>query len=697
MESYCGVFMIRCTCSQIRRVALFLTISAVLGSSACQFGDGIPLPSDEELSAPQLGEVQVTPFSVKPSASSLSIAPDVSNLVHSDRLDDLSPVQLGLLVRNGFVIVPSKKRDMFELYGSGREPFVTTDALFHVWHVLLFDTLRRYERVAMLPVVTQMAAGACRRLKDLRTEAPASIRPDIDMAMLYWVKVWKLADPEVRIMDELGEAANVLFKLVEGSPWINDPFAGDLDASEFIPQAGYGDHPDLERYFEVARYLTMARLSITSPAEARQTMLLSLALWDEPEARIAWQELNAVTRLLAGSPEDIGPTDVLRVCRRIYGGSVSPSEMASESKASRLLRDLECLPRPQIEDRLADRVVGGEPAPTFRVLSAGVTLRALAFDAIADAGRVPSGLHIAALLGSMPSEKEGDDILIKPLRERLDSVMATPTEAHDLSTAAVAALAALSQMKGEGYPAYAQSNAWRRKVANTQMSAWSQVEHDTFIYSKHAVNLWSLLLGNQPPFAGSVEPAPEFFARLADVVHRTRTAFAKLGAFDAIAAARVEPEPRSGIIDIPATEEHFLALETLLHDLVRMAEAVLADRAFDEHQVEVLKTIGDTLEELSLDIGASSRPPMSTIVRVHRGFNGELFVGTGRPLEILVAVPWGDRLHLANGAVYSYYEFTGAPGMVIPDRKWKEMTRIPLAEQEVQPWVMGQGLGMDEE
>jgi hypothetical protein len=360
-------------------------------------------------------------------------------------------------------------------------------------------------------------------------------------------------------------------------------------------------------------------------------------------------------------------------------------------RAERLLRELEALPRPQIEDRISDRSGVVESAPAFRVLSPGVTLRALVFDALGDTARQPSGLHMAALLGSVPLGAPDGAILLQPARDRLKNVLRTPGEAHDLNTSAIAALAALSQMEGEGYPAYARSPAWRIKVTNTQLGAWSQVEHDTFLYAKMATNLWSMLFGSTS-FRGSVEPAPEFFARLADVVHRTRTAFSELGAFDAIAASTVEQG--RGIIDIPATEEHFLKLESLLSDLVGMAEAVLSDRPFDEHQMEVLETVGDTLEELSLEARGASSRPMSTIVRVHRGWSEELFVGTGRPLEILVAVPWGETFYLARGAVYSYYEFFGPSGSVITDQKWKRMTSRSWTQQEHRPWIEGRGLGV---
>ena len=677
--------------SRASRNARLLVFFALVATSACNMPSGIPLPTNEELTTAPLGEVQVSDFAVEPSASSLTVAPDLTNLAHSDRLDDLSDAQIELLAKNDFVILHSMKRHMYELYLSNQVPYVTSDAVFHAWHVLLADTLRRFERAAMLPVITQMAAGACLRLKALRSEVPADVRPDVDIALRYWAKVWLLADPEARILDELGEASDGLVEPEEGQLWVEDPFAGGLDPSVFIPQAGYGDNPDLVRYFKAVRYMSMARLSVTSPSEARQAMLVSLALWDEPEARPAWQKLDRLSRFLAGMPEDINPNEMLRLCRQIYGRSVSPRELASTGKAKRLLRELEALPRPQIEDRLSDRSGEVEPVPAFRVLSPGVTLRALAFDAIGDTARPPSGLHMAALLGSVPFGAPDDSILLQPARDRLEEVLRTPSEAHDLNTSAIAVLAALSQMEGEGYPAYARSAAWRIKITNTQLGAWSQVEHDTFLYAKMAYNFLGIF-SRSTPFGGSVEPAPEFFARLADVVHRTRTAFHELGAFDAIAASTVESDP--GIIDIPATEEHFLRLESLLGDLVGMAEAVLADHPFDEHQMEVLETIGDTLEELSLEERGTSSRPMSTIVRVHRGLSGELFVGTGRPLEILVAVPWGQTLHLARGAVYSYYEFLGPSGLVISDKKWKSMTSRSWTQQEHRPWIEGRGLGV---
>jgi hypothetical protein len=64
------------------------------------------------------------------------------------------------------------------------------------------------------------------------------------------------------------------------------------------------------------------------------------------------------------------------------------------------------------------------------------------------------------------------------------------------------------------------------------------------------------------------------------------------------------------------------------------------------------------------------------------------YVATGRPFSLWVVVPYQGKLHLANGAVSSYYEFSqsdSAPPW--DDATWKSQVKKPLATQTPAPWL----------
>jgi hypothetical protein len=92
---------------------------------------------------------------------------------------------------------------------------------------------------------------------------------------------------------------------------------------------------------------------------------------------------------------------------------------------------------------------------------------------------------------------------------------------------------------------------------------------------------------------------------------------------------------------------------------------------------------------------------MSTIIRLHREYrdNGGrgLHVAVGRPLEIIVAVPWGDSFHLARGAVLSYYELWRPLDEVLGDTEWKLMTQQPWLAHRHRPWLLQHDVGLPQQ
>lgn len=70
---------------------------------------------------------------------------------------------------------------------------------------------------------------------------------------------------------------------------------------------------------------------------------------------------------------------------------------------------------------------------------------------------------------------------------------------------------------------------------------------------------------------------------------------------------------------------------------------------------------------------------------------------TGRPLRIVVVVPYGDGLFWSEGSIYSYYEFDRPLSTELDDAKWKELIASPLSLQAEAPKMMDLGLGLRRE
>jgi hypothetical protein len=60
------------------------------------------------------------------------------------------------------------------------------------------------------------------------------------------------------------------------------------------------------------------------------------------------------------------------------------------------------------------------------------------------------------------------------------------------------------------------------------MAAWSELEHDMFLYQKDNAMYVGLSMARKHPFHGYVEPVTGFFGSLAYLVRKTRISFREL-------------------------------------------------------------------------------------------------------------------------------------------------------------------------
>ena len=89
------------------------------------------------------------PVTLKPAVEAYKVAEDLSNIINKD-LFDFSAEAQNLLVKNGFVVVPSSWREFFSIYEVNRynsiPNFITTDAMMHNYHLYFSHLLRTLEK-----------------------------------------------------------------------------------------------------------------------------------------------------------------------------------------------------------------------------------------------------------------------------------------------------------------------------------------------------------------------------------------------------------------------------------------------------------------------------------------------------------------------------------------------------------------------
>ncbi|MGE0495758.1 MAG: DUF3160 domain-containing protein [Vulcanimicrobiota bacterium] len=409
------------------------------------------------------------------------------------------------------------------------------------------------------------------------------------------------------------------------------------------------------------------------PFESDEQLARCVALSNKLRASPDWQLYERIRRLdleLAGSADDPGPESFL---------------------AGR---------PPVVAPRVVDR---GVPVEGMRIMPQGLTLKNLAFQAVfSNCNDIPEGNDIAFLLGHPSLDLDPDR----------QSVLRDSLQAHDsIYQDTILALASLSH-HGPGYPSFMDSSVWQRKTLNTQLGGWAELEHTLDRATKdNSYYMGGTLKENR--FSGYVEPAPEFFQRMQMLTKRTRQALVAAGVFETMAELQVRQKRelkrayrarsnQGSSLDVESmsyrqfeqffgrgesvpTEADFLRLESLCGQLAEMAWVELEDQPFSHQQLEFLANYGEELKALSLNRTNIAHPPQPagvlTPIASELSTGTQRYAGSGRPLRLVVIVPYQGRLYWSEGAVYSYYEFDRPMDDPVPP--WKEWMELPFEQQPV--------------
>lgn len=207
------------------------------------------------------------------------------------------------------------------------------------------------------------------------------------------------------------------------------------------------------------------------------------------------------------------------------------------------------------------------------------------------------------------------------------------------------------------------TQVWAHKDLHAALGSWAELEHDTILYAMRAY----AELAAMPPqeaLKGYVEPNPEAYARLAALTRMTIDGLGERGL--------LWDQDRSSLE----------SLEGLLLSLKNIAEKELAGTPLTEEEYDLIDFHGDTLERLTA--AAADREEPGACVEeeeaaVIADIASDLNSGTvleealGKTFEIYVVVEVEGQLKIAEGGVFSYYEFAWPMAGRLTDESWREM------------------------
>ena len=638
---------------------------------------------------------------------------------------ELNDGQRALLAQNGFVVAPAEWNEFYLLYEEARyvemPVFVTTDSVYHIYHLIFDKMLRDLERQHFEPDIRALTRACLLKAIEMRTDVQGTeLEGPARQVIAYFAVADALISPDDPAPTPPDVADMVAGELalieahggLEASPifGMNCPDTCDPcdpepppecldqpcmceDYSQYVPRGHYTRSEQLQRYFRTMMWYGRINMRLQKPDETRMALLITYILRNTdvngtPAADV-WARVYDPTVFIVGKADDLGIHEYGALWDSVFGADAPPTAIADEAKFATFVDAARKLPPPQInsmwvyiwEDK--EQVTQG-----FRFMGQRFVLDAYIFDemtwrevgTIDNPRMLPKGLDVMAAFGSEEAYTILDDMgetayvnfpeQMTKLRGEVDG-LGMDSWTQNLYWSWLYAFEPLLKSKGGQYPSFMQTTAWTRKDIHTALGSWTELKHDTILYAKQSMAEMGGGAPPEPPH-GWVEPNPEVYARLLALTRMTYDGLERRGLLD------------DGV-EINFTRTNLQRLDDLLTFLLDVSQRELAGETLTDEDYDRIKFYGGELEAITLSAadqeGEGGSPffdepePAALVADVATDPNGfVLEEAIGHVYEIYVVVPDGKGgLLVAKGGVFSYYEFSWPMNDRLTDEKWREI------------------------
>jgi hypothetical protein len=460
----------------------------------------------------------------------------------------LEPAELETLAKQGFVI---SGRQRFPSFGYGYASIYVEDLPVYISADSIADALHRsYDEI-----LTQLELGLLRGELDalltslrsaLLARPESEVRADLDTYLTVAQALLALdsapatvskvkAGGDQEVVDMLLEKATAAEGTAE---LVLFGVKREEDMSQFKPRGHYEGTPELETYFRTMIWLGRIDLRLVETLDELGTqrlnrpqvdaMLLLHSLFSEADTA-RFHRIDDVVRAFVGESDNMTLSQVPDLLKALGVQDAAGVAKVGDDELKRVILE-NGFGKQQI---LSHLLAGGLDAPVplnasfllfgQRYVVDSHVLSNVSFDRVRALRLMPDPLDVAfAALGNDQAAS-----LLEGQIEQYDyagNLAATRTlvDAHgdefwhqNLYNDWLSALRALSPVKATiadpaaaGVPSVTASEAWGRRILNTQLASWAQLRHDTLLYAKQS---YTSTLGCHFPDA-AVDPYPEFYA-----------------------------------------------------------------------------------------------------------------------------------------------------------------------------------------
>jgi len=622
----------------------------------------------------------------------------------------LSDSEMAAYRGNGFVISNRQSYPNFvygykAIYAADLPVYISADSILYAVHRSYDDILMTVEQNFVSPTLKAWLSN----LRASIPSAPISSNSKHDLGLLLGVAAG-LLDSQATGIDAEMSALIAQAKTASGTASVNlFGTPREIDFSQFLPRGHYATAALLPEYFRAMMWLGRIELRLTDVSSDGRRVLnrrevedvLALRELLNSDLLGQWNAMNHLIGLFVGEPDYM---TVPQIQTLQDGLGIASSQDLATVADDKLL---------QVIDagnfglqRICSQLMVVDPnmttlANSFAVLGQRYTVDAHVLSKVVYPNSnllMPSPLDAAFAAF-------GNDQAAGLLRPQLDAFGYAPAlgqarelvEQHDASywnssmyTFWVSALRQISSGKyaTTGLPAVARTDAWGRRLLNTQLSSWAQLRHDTLLYAKQ-----SYTGGFSCEYPdGYVDPYPELFGRLRAMgTFATETLAAAMPASmsSSVASYFTTLANVAGRLEIMAREE-LLGASRTPEDIAFLNDAV-ALKTETVGCASITRPVGWYSQLFFTQSKAIEADP--TIADVHTQPTDEggnpvgkvLHVATGNPRLMVVSVDSCNGPRAFAGVVSSYFEQTTNNFQRKTDENWA--TELKAATPSDVSWM----------
>jgi len=518
-------------------------------------------------------------------------------LIQSSKLQ-LNAAELSVLQQHGFAFSRRQQFPTFAygyatIYAQDLPVFISADSILDALHRSYDKMLAATEEGLLISDLSRLLTNLLQRARMLPASAVQQdlvIYLEVADALLFGATRSDTSPQAAELVRlataSTGTATFQLFGVPRGE-----------DMSQFQPRGHYADSPRMQQYFRAMQWLGRVDFRLVETQDngtqvarrAQIEAMLALESLFDAEDRARFEHMERILSVFVGESDNMTLPQVPALRSALGIGTSNDLAALSDDKLEQVILShgfgkqqiLSHLMRGGLDEtrplNASFLLFGQRYTVDSHVLSNVTWDRTRAKRMMPDPldaafAALGNGQAVDLLQGQLTQHAYAGDLLA--MRTLIDS--REPAYWHkNLYTGWMHALRALSPDPKRVGPSLITTEAWGRRVLNTQLASWAQLRHDTLLYAKPSYTSGAVC---EFPDA-AVEPYPELWAAIASYADKGNV----------LVSALLDPAP----VLAREVETYLSALRDIAVNLQGIAEAQRDHRALSAAQ---LAFINDAVE-----------------------------------------------------------------------------------------------------